>query len=660
MNTPFFSIVITTYNAENFLANALNSLKNQTVQDFEWIVTDDFSTDQTLAVCRKWLNENPEFQSRVRIIETSENTGVSANVNRGLKCALGEWIYVFSADDALPENALENVLKFIEKNPNVQIFQGIASVYDTDFTEQNFIENITENNGETGFFSLSAEEQYRSLLKHCKVVAPAVFYKRTLVEEVGYCDERIPMIDDLPLWLKITGKGYKIYFCDAVLIQYRIHKKSITNENKGVFVSDLHRKRRLIYRYYIAPNIGFFAKIKYHLSYTFDDFLYRFFNSRNNRFSVYVLMFLRFVKRLFISKKNLHNPKHVAFFMQDFVVNGVSIVFLNYARILSSMGYRMDMIVARENGLLQERFSEYAHIVNLGNIRQRNAIFRLRKHIRNSSISTLISGSELANFIAVLAMFGLKKSCKLIVTQHAVFDQDDLALGRKGRFVNLAKRVLYKHSTKIIAVSDAVAKELKTLHLPERKIQVLPNPIFPSEIVRSSEEPFNTAVPERYILFVGRLANVKNVSLLLDAFAQISDDTLHLLILGDGDLRSMLEEKAKPISTRVHFLGAVANPMPYIKYAQVVAIPSFSESVSLVALEACVLGKTIVHTPNTGCMDILGTDGGYCSQSFDDPKAFAELLKTALRKPIAPSILQSKIQRFDAKKVGEELLMIND
>ncbi|MDR0437433.1 MAG: glycosyltransferase, partial [Bacteroidales bacterium] len=63
-----FSIVITTYNAETYILDALNSLKNQTFQDFEWIVTDDFSTDNTLAVCKTWFAKNPQCQSRLKII----------------------------------------------------------------------------------------------------------------------------------------------------------------------------------------------------------------------------------------------------------------------------------------------------------------------------------------------------------------------------------------------------------------------------------------------------------------------------------------------------------------------------------------------------------------------------------------------------------------
>ena len=300
----FFSVIITTYNAENFLVDALNSLKNQTFQDFELIITDDDSTDQTLDICRKWLAENSDFHARSKIIESPINTGISANVNRGLKAASGEWIHVLSGDDVLIENALENVRKFVEENPNISIFQGVSAVYSNDFSESNLIGTLSENYKTSDFFNLSANEQYRLLLDHCHVVAPAVFYKKSSVESVGFCDESIPMIDDWPLFLNFTKHGYKFYFLNQILVKYRQHNQSIVNENKGLLVDDLHRKTRPVYRIYIAPNIGFFKKIKYYSNYIFKEILYRFFNSKNNPIAVSMLFIWRLFKPPFLTKKN--------------------------------------------------------------------------------------------------------------------------------------------------------------------------------------------------------------------------------------------------------------------------------------------------------------------------------------------------------------------
>ena len=483
-----------------------------------------------------------------------------------------------------------------------------------------------------------------------------VFYKKSIVEKAGFNDERIPLIDDWPLWMKLTKQGYRIYFCNEILVKYRQHSYSITNENKGIFTSDLHRKERLVYRFYIAPNIGFFRKTAYRFNYLFNEILYRFFNSEKNRFALSVLKFLRLMKYGFRSKKIEKNPKHLAFFMQDFDAGGIGTVFLNYIRILKPLGYTIDVIVARNYGVMCERFEKEVRIINLGNIRQRHAIFRLRKQIKNSSISTLISGCSLSNFIAILATFGLRKTCKTIVTQHCFSGSfDELDTGFSPSFFAFAKRNLYKKATHVVAVSLAVAEDMKKIGVPEHKITVLYNPIFPEKIKELSEAYTPANLPEKYVVFVGRLVNMKNVDLLLDAFMQIEDNDLHLLILGDGINRLRLEEKAQSMKSRIHFLGIVENPMPYIRYAKVVAVPSFSEVMPMVVLESLALEKTIVYAPSPGCVEILSPNCGYGTPSFDNPKEFAEMLKKALEKPINTEILNDKVCCFDAAKISQQL-----
>ncbi|MDR2907158.1 MAG: glycosyltransferase [Bacteroidales bacterium] len=300
----FFSVVITTYNAERFLLDALNSLKSQTFQDFEWIITDDASTDHTRQIYRQWLADNPEFATRLKIIESKTNTGISANVNRGLRAASGDWIHVLSADDALFEDTLEQVCKFVKNNSDISVLQGISAIYNTDFADANLAGYLSENYKTSDFFQRSSGKQYRYLLKHCHVVAPAVFFKKDAVEHVGFCDESIPMIDDWPLWLKLTKADYKFYFLNRVVVKYRYHNKSFVNENKGLLIDDVHRKARPVYDLYIAPNIGIFGKIKYHTTYLFKEILYRFFNSKENPIAAFMLAIWRIFRQSFVKVKN--------------------------------------------------------------------------------------------------------------------------------------------------------------------------------------------------------------------------------------------------------------------------------------------------------------------------------------------------------------------
>jgi len=578
----FFSIVITTYNAEPFLVEALNSLKNQTFQDFECVITDDFSTDKTLEICKQWLSENPEFQARTKIIESSENTGVSANVNRGLRAASCAWIQVLSADDTFPKDSLEKAHKFILENPDCSIFQGIASVYNTFFSAQNFLEYRTENNYTTNFFSLSADQQHKKLLRRNPVVAPAVFYKKSLVEQVGFCDESERLIDDWPLWQKITKAGFRFYFLNENLINYRIHNQSISHQLFGT-------------------------------------------------------------KKMSFAKK----PKHIAVFLQNFERAGIGVACANYVHLLIKNGYSVDVVVASEKGDGKSLFPKQANLVNLGNVRVRHSIGKLRNYLKKTPVSTLICFGDLPNFAGILATFGLRKRLNIVLSQHGfTSDLDVQDLGFLGKLTPFLKRKLYPLANRIIAVSKSVSEDLQTLKIPAEKISVVPNFINKNHIQELAKQPILQELPEDYIVFVGRLVRVKNTQLLIDAMEFI-DENIHLVIVGAGHTPPL----RSPLNNRIHFIGEISNVLPIIKNAKTVAIPSFSEAMPMVAIEAMALGKTVVHTLNSGCMEIFGTDGSYCSKTFDDPKEFAELLKKAFENPINTNVLNEKINRFEETNV---------
>jgi alpha-1,3-rhamnosyltransferase len=613
----FFSIVITTYNAEKFVVEALNSLKNQTFQDFECIITDDCSTDDTLEICKVWLVENPDFFSRTKIIENNVNTGISANVNRGLKVASNQWVHLLSADDTLPKNSLEFAHKFIISNPNVSIFQGIAAVYNRDFLSKNFVKYISQNEKTSEFFAHSAQQQHQQLLRYCRVVAPAVFYKKSIVEEVDFCNETIPMQDDWPLWLKLTKAGYKFYFLNEIVVNYRLHKNSIMAKNR--------------------------------------DFLFGLINLKKNWFAKNGLAVLRFFKRKIFRIKSdaIRNPRQIAVFLQNFELNGYCVVCANYVDLLIKNDYSVDLVVANEYGTGKSIFQKQANVVNLGNVRVRQSIFKLRRYLKKTTASTLICIGNLPNFAGVLATFGLKKEINLILSQHGfTHDLDDKDIGFVGKITPFLKRKLYPKANHIIAVSNAVSDDLKQLKISSEKITTVPNFVNINHILNLSKQPILQELPKNYIAFVGRLARVKNIDLLIRTMAFLEDD-VHLVAVGNGSEYQHLNDLVQKLNltNRVHFLDAMTNVLPVLKNSKIVAIPSFSESFSMVALESAVLGKTVVHTPNTGCLEIFGPDGSYCSETFDDPKNFANMLKKAFESPINTEILNEKVQRFDESNI---------
>jgi glycosyltransferase involved in cell wall biosynthesis len=269
--------------------------------------------------------------------------------------------------------------------------------------------------------------------------------------------------------------------------------------------------------------------------------------------------------------------------------------------------------------------------------------------LKKTNVSTLLCIGNLPNFAGVLASFGLQKEINLVLSQHGfTHDLDDKDTGFIGKITPFLKRKLYPKANRIIAVSTSVSEDLKKLNIPSEKITIVPNFVNINRIRKLAEQPISQELPKNYIAFVGRLACVKNINLLIQSMTFLEND-LHVVIIGNGSEYEHLSNLTKQLNliNRVHFFDVMSNVLPILKNAKIVAIPSFSESFSMVALEATVLGTTVVHTPNTGCLEIFGNNGSYCSENFDDPKGFSETLKKALENPINSDILDEKTQRFD-------------
>ena len=107
---PKISVIMPMYNVEKYVGCAIQSLLNQTFTDFEAILIDDCSTDNTLAVAKSFAD------SRIKIFKNKKNLGAAQSRNIGMSHAQGEYIYFFDSDDALMPNALELMITAAEKN----------------------------------------------------------------------------------------------------------------------------------------------------------------------------------------------------------------------------------------------------------------------------------------------------------------------------------------------------------------------------------------------------------------------------------------------------------------------------------------------------------------------------------------------------------------
>lgn len=248
-NRPLVSVPVITYNSSKFVLETLESIKAQTYQNIELIISDDCSSDNTVELCQKWVEENKERFVQTQIITSEVNTGVSANLNRAEAVCQGEWVKGIAGDDLLMPDCIADCVEYVQQHPNlIYLFGRIEAFGASDEKNKYFSEKVFD----CSFFDLDVEEQLERLVfgSNC-VPASTCFYNRQKAIDLGIRnDERIPLLEDWPKWINILEKGVKLEFMDKTLVKYRIHNASIsTSSCASVRLVESNYLFDLYYRY---------------------------------------------------------------------------------------------------------------------------------------------------------------------------------------------------------------------------------------------------------------------------------------------------------------------------------------------------------------------------------------------------------------------------
>lgn len=224
---PLISIIVITYNSSKFVIETLESAKAQTYRNIELIITDDKSSDDTVDICKKWIGENAERFVRSTLLVSNANAGIPANINRGVNLAKGIWIKCIAGDDILSSECLDELINFIStQQEDIRVlFSDVVRFFG------NSIKNVEFKNYDNSKFcsrEATAKDQYQMLLRSNSVYAAAAIIRRDLLLSVNGFDERFKLMEDWPLWVKITEAGYKIYYLDKPLVYYRLHENNLS------------------------------------------------------------------------------------------------------------------------------------------------------------------------------------------------------------------------------------------------------------------------------------------------------------------------------------------------------------------------------------------------------------------------------------------------
>ena len=245
---PLVSVVVISYNSSKYIIETLNSIYAQTYQRIELIVSDDSSTDETVELCEQWLELNRWRFINVIIEKSKINTGITKNLNRGIKRASGDWVKIIAGDDILLKACIDSNINYTKTNTNKFIFSKMDLMFNGDSLNKkkwinqdnyylNFYGNQLKNFENNGYY----------------FTTPSFFASRNELETVGFFDERFPFNEDFPMWLKLLRLGYVFGFINEVTCVYRINENSITNLKGRVISPYLFSSVRLFYEKELIP-----------------------------------------------------------------------------------------------------------------------------------------------------------------------------------------------------------------------------------------------------------------------------------------------------------------------------------------------------------------------------------------------------------------------
>lgn len=212
--SPRISVLMPAYNSAKYVAEAIESILNQTFTDFEFIIINDGSTDDTARVVREYAARDP----RIKFIDNQKNQGLIAVLNQGLDLCTGEYIARMDSDDISLPMRFEKQIKYMDANPDVGIL-GTAG--------QNFGANNDVN------YSPEIVDAVE-LLRGVGFYHPSVMMRRAVLDKYGLrYDSNYYLVEDHELWSRALHVT-KLRNLPEVLIKYRVHSNSVSVSNSAL------------------------------------------------------------------------------------------------------------------------------------------------------------------------------------------------------------------------------------------------------------------------------------------------------------------------------------------------------------------------------------------------------------------------------------------
>lgn len=214
---PLVSVLMSVYNGAEYLEDAIDSILSQTFSDFEFIITNDCSSDKTGEILELFANKD----ERIIVIHNQVNKGLPHSLNAMLALAKGKFIARMDADDIAKLNRFETQVKVLQHNPEI----GVV------FSDTIFI----DNEGNKMFKSWRPDiEQLLDCLPHYNFIPhPTVMIHKDNTAQLLHYNPNVGTLEDVDLWYRLHKNGVKFHYINLPLLYYRINPSSVQKIANG-------------------------------------------------------------------------------------------------------------------------------------------------------------------------------------------------------------------------------------------------------------------------------------------------------------------------------------------------------------------------------------------------------------------------------------------
>ncbi|NDV46181.1 glycosyltransferase [Paludibacter sp. 221] len=232
LEPPMVSIVMPVFNADQYLKESITSVLGQTYRNFELIIIDDCSSDNSVNIIRSFDDE------RIRLIERIENNLVDA-LNTGINAASGKYIARFDADDIMMPDRLQTQVDVMERNLNISICSSQMVAFDQ---KKEFL----SSSGKNGYIN----QVMFNFLEANYIFHPTVMLrKKFLVKNNLKYEKDYIYAEDYKLWTEIAKRGGMFFIIDRPLIRYRISPNQISYKKSDIQTQTARKIRLEIFEY---------------------------------------------------------------------------------------------------------------------------------------------------------------------------------------------------------------------------------------------------------------------------------------------------------------------------------------------------------------------------------------------------------------------------